>query len=482
MRVKPIFTYTLVASALALPAPAYSLALGKLTVNSALGEPLSAQIELAAVTREELESLTAKVADATLYRQNNLGYQAVLSRARIAVERTPDGRAILKVTSPTPVNEPYLDLLVEVNWATGRVVRDYTFLLDPPGTGVQVAVEPATPSRQAPVTTAAAAARPAPIGAPGAGHPADGRLRGASRRHAVEDRVGLQARRCLARTDAGRAVQRQYRSVRRQQHEPAALGCDRHRAERGERGGHARRARRRRSSASRPPTGAPIAISVAASAPSVAGGGGREAGGRISAAAEDKAGAVPPGRDQVRISREAGVAKGGAGAEDSVARSKQLADAQARIAELEKTVRDMQRAVELKSAPLAAAQAQADAAKAKAPGRRWPRRLKPEPPKAAEPAKAPEPAKAQAPAPTPIPPQAEPPKAIEPAKVAEAPKVEPPKAAEPAKAPEPAKAVEAPKAAEPAPVAAAPAPPKARPSRSPRPRHRRRPSRRSSRS
>ena len=158
MRVKPIFTYTLVASALALPAPAYSLALGKLTVNSALGEPLSAQIELAAVTREELESLTAKVADATLYRQNNLGYQSALARARIAVERTPDGRAILKVTSPTPVNEPYLDLLVEVNWATGRVVRDYTFLLDPPGTGVQVAVEPATPSRQAPVTTAAAAA------------------------------------------------------------------------------------------------------------------------------------------------------------------------------------------------------------------------------------------------------------------------------------------------------------------------------------
>ena len=83
---------------------------------------------------------------------------------------------------------------------------------------------------------------------------------------------------------------------------------------------------------------------------------------------------MPPGRDQVRISREAGVAKGGAGAEDSVARSKQLADAQARIAELEKTVRDMQRAVELKSAPLAAAQAQADAAKARPRHRRWPRR------------------------------------------------------------------------------------------------------------
>jgi len=95
MRARPIFTYTLVASALALPAPAHSLALGKLTVLSALGQPLSAQIELAAATREELESLTAKVADSSLYRQNNLSYQGVLTRTRIAVERTPDGRAIL---------------------------------------------------------------------------------------------------------------------------------------------------------------------------------------------------------------------------------------------------------------------------------------------------------------------------------------------------------------------------------------------------
>ena len=93
----------------------------------------------------------------------------------------------------------------------------------------------------------------------------------------------------------------------------------------------------------------------------------REAGGRISAAAEDRAGAAPAGRDQVRVSREAGVGRGGAGAaEDAVARNKQLADANARIAELEKTVKDMQRALELRSPTLAQAQQQADAAKGKA--------------------------------------------------------------------------------------------------------------------
>jgi pilus assembly protein FimV len=459
MRVKPIFTYTLVASALALPAPAYSLALGKLTVNSALGEPLSAQIELAAVTREELESLTAKVADATLYRQNNLGYQSVLARARIAVERTPDGRAILKVTSLTPVNEPYLDLLVEVNWATGRVVRDYTFLLDPPGTSVQVAVEPATPSRQAPVTTAAAAARPAPTARPApASPPTDGYV---VRRGDTLSKIASAYKPAEVSLEQMLVALFNANSV-------AFEGNNMNRL----RTGAIVTVPSAETAAATPPGEAAKVVrvqaadwrayrdQVAASAPAVAGGGGRESGGRISAAAEDKAGAVPPGRDQVRISREAGVAKGGAGAEDSVARSKELAEAQARIAELEKTVRDMQRAVELKSAPLAAAQAQAEAAQAKAPAPPVAAPVKPEPPKAAAPAKAPEPATAQAPVTTPVPPQAEPPKAIEPAKVAEAPKVEPPKAAEPAKAPEPAKAVEAPKAAEPAPVAPAPLPAK----------------------
>jgi pilus assembly protein FimV len=464
MRVKTIFTYTLVASALALPAPAYSLALGRLTVNSALGEPLSAQIELAAATREELESLSAKVADATLYRQNNLSYQPVLTRARVTLERTPDGRPILRVTSPTPVNEPYLDLLVEVNWATGRVVRDYTFLLDPPGAGTQLAVEPAVPPRQAPVTTAAAAPRQAPAGRPAAAAaptaPADGYV--------------------VRRGDTLSKIASAYK--------PAEVSLEQmlvalFNANAGAFDGN--NMNRLRTGAivtvpsaeavtSTPPAEAAKVVRVqaadwrayrdrvAASAPSVAGGGAREAGGRITAAAEDKAGAVPPGRDQVRVSREAGVSKGGAAAEESVARTKELAEAQTRIAELEKTVRDMQRAIELKSAPLAAAQQQAEAAKAKAPpAPAAAAPVKAEPPNAAEPVKAPEPAKAAAPAP--VPPKAEPPKAaeapkaVEAPKVAEAPKVEPPKAAEPVKAPEPAKAAEAPKAPEP--KAAEPAPP-----------------------
>ena len=98
MRAKPLQTFRLkasvrlmataglVASALALPSASWALGLGRLTVDSALGQPLSARIELTSATREELETLTAKVADPSLYRQNNLTYQGVLARTRVTLE------------------------------------------------------------------------------------------------------------------------------------------------------------------------------------------------------------------------------------------------------------------------------------------------------------------------------------------------------------------------------------------------------------
>ena len=148
MRAKPIFTHSLLAGALAFQGHALALGLGKLTVDSALGQPLSARIDLTSVTKEDLDSLRAKVADPSIYRQNNLTYQATLSRARISLE-SANGAPYLRVTSPVSVQEPFLDLLVELDWASGRVVREYTFLLDPPGMPMAAAAEPITPARAA---------------------------------------------------------------------------------------------------------------------------------------------------------------------------------------------------------------------------------------------------------------------------------------------------------------------------------------------
>src|SRR5438034_370462 len=141
MRAKPLLTFGLVAGALVIAPSALALGLGKLTVDSALGQPLSARIELTSATRDELDTLSAKIADPSLYRQNNLTYQGVLSRTRVTVESS-GGTPFLRITSPVAVAEPFLDLMVELNWAAGRVVREYTFLLDPPGTAA-----PAEPTR-----------------------------------------------------------------------------------------------------------------------------------------------------------------------------------------------------------------------------------------------------------------------------------------------------------------------------------------------
>ncbi len=180
---------------------------------------------------------------------------------------------------------------------------------------------------------------------------------------------------------------------------------------------------------------------VAGAAPAAEGGGGRVATGKIGTTVEEKVPAAAPGRDQLKVSREPGPAAGtGTGsvaspsAEEMVARDKALKEAQTRINELEKTLKDLQKAIELRAQTGAQLQAQADAAKGKAPEPAKveppkvaapvvpliPEAKPPEPPKAAEPAKAPEVAKAPPP-----------PKAAEPMKPAEAPKAPAPKAAAP---------------------------------------------------
>src|SRR5208282_4231684 len=150
MRAKPLIVWGLLAGVV-VPVSALALGLGKLTVDSGLGQPLSARIELTAAQKDELDSLTARVADLSVYRDNNVTYPAVMARARVTVEQSPNNPPYLRVTTAQSVNDPFLDLIVEVNWATGRIVRNYTFLLDPPGVGETQAVEPVAPIRaQAP--------------------------------------------------------------------------------------------------------------------------------------------------------------------------------------------------------------------------------------------------------------------------------------------------------------------------------------------
>src|SRR5688572_15527215 len=154
------------------PATVLGAGLGRLTVMSAIGQPLIGEIELVAVRKEEAASLAARIASPDAYRNANIVFNPALVGARASVERRAGGQPFVRITSTRPVDEPYIDLLVELTWETGRLVREYTALVDPPGfgpaqTAAPVAVPETRPTPAAPI--AASPARPAGAAAPAAG-------------------------------------------------------------------------------------------------------------------------------------------------------------------------------------------------------------------------------------------------------------------------------------------------------------------------
>lgn len=141
---------------------ALALGLGRLNVQSALGETLKAEIDVTSITAEEAATLRLRVAPPEAYRAAGVEYNAALASADVQVVRRPDGRTVLRLTGDRAVTEPFIDVIIEATWATGRLVREYTLLLDPPG----ARTAPAAPPAVAPVITPAPAptlpAAPAP--------------------------------------------------------------------------------------------------------------------------------------------------------------------------------------------------------------------------------------------------------------------------------------------------------------------------------
>lgn len=116
-----------------MPLSGFSAGLGKLNVSSGLGEPLKAEIELLSVTPEELSSLVAAIAPEDAYAAQGITRLAIHNNIQVQVAKSPSGAPILKLRSALPVSDPYLDMLIQVDWSTGRLQREYTVLLDPPG-------------------------------------------------------------------------------------------------------------------------------------------------------------------------------------------------------------------------------------------------------------------------------------------------------------------------------------------------------------
>jgi pilus assembly protein FimV len=156
---------------------AHALALGRIVVQSALGEPLKAEIDVPDINPEEAASLRVGLASSEAFRAAGMDFNPALSNLQISLQRRANGSAYLQLSSARPVNEPFVDIIVEANWASGRMVRDYTLLLDPPNLRAAAPVLPlpaATsalpePAVQVPVAPASAPVAPppaAPLAAP----------------------------------------------------------------------------------------------------------------------------------------------------------------------------------------------------------------------------------------------------------------------------------------------------------------------------
>jgi pilus assembly protein FimV len=157
------------------PSTSWALGLGEIHLNSSLNQPMNADIDLIAASPDELTALRATLAGRDAFTRYGIDRPSFLSTLTFKVGKGKDGRDALLVRSTDSIPEPFVTFLVEVNWARGRLMREYTVLLDPPvytpGETASSAAPVTAPSTAAPVRRAA----PAPASVPAAAAPSASR-------------------------------------------------------------------------------------------------------------------------------------------------------------------------------------------------------------------------------------------------------------------------------------------------------------------
>lgn len=409
-------------------ANASAAGLGRMTVQSALGEPLRAEIELTVSGSEEISQLNPKLASRDAFRQANIDFSPALTSLRFAIEQRSGGRQVISVTSSQPINDPFVDLLLDLGGDSAtHLVREYTFLLDPPsevrkaqaqdnGTRTSAPLRnsqsPATvrPLPESPTTSASASDRPsqtarlprAPQERPSkpvvAAQPAAEQTGGQQGDYHVKSGDSLSKIAGQLKPEGvslDQMLVALYRSNRN-----AFIGDNMNRLRAGQ-------------VLSVPDAAAAGAISnseahsvivaqtsdfneyrnklagqVSSAEPQKATESRQNASGKISAKVEEKSTAAAESKDKLKLSK-AGNAASTHDEEQRIAKEKELAEANSRVKALEKNVNDLQKVLEVKNRNLADQQKAADAAKAA--------------PKPVAQAATPTPTPAPAPTPTPAP-------------------------------------------------------------------------------
>lgn len=127
LKVKPIL---MVMCLVLMPLSGFAAGLGKLSVSSSLGEPFKAQIEVLSVSADEIDSLVATMASEETYIAQGITHLGIHSDIEVELAQNSDGKPIVKLHSSQPVSDSFLDMLIQLDWASGRLLREYTILLD----------------------------------------------------------------------------------------------------------------------------------------------------------------------------------------------------------------------------------------------------------------------------------------------------------------------------------------------------------------
>ena len=136
-----------------LPGSSLALGLGEIEVKSFLNQPLEAEIEVISARPGEIDDLLVSLASREAFSRAGLARPRHLSDLRFSVRKSESGEeAVIVVTTKAGVKEPFLNFLIEADWSKGRVLREFTILLDPPFYADQPPpVEPVAEAQPAPL-------------------------------------------------------------------------------------------------------------------------------------------------------------------------------------------------------------------------------------------------------------------------------------------------------------------------------------------
>ena len=142
--------------------PAQALGLGDINSKSVLNQEFDANIDLLSVAAGELDAVRVRLASSEAFQRAGVERPFFLTLLKFRPERLDNGRTVVRVSSDFPIREPFLNFLIEVNWPQGKLLREYTVLLDPPTTTKRRAPQVTT----APARIEESRPRPQPLAGP----------------------------------------------------------------------------------------------------------------------------------------------------------------------------------------------------------------------------------------------------------------------------------------------------------------------------